>query len=152
MWVYVVDAGIDSLIFRKDQFDINLTSSGAFSFAFNGTGTSFLNTNPGTITGGKWYNIFITGNTPSGSNVYVFHHDGANQVPITGTLTTGYTPTQNLSDIDVSDPNGNIRVASVVFWNSRFSQALCNDWFAIQKGRFGLDSHGNRISQVFECS
>jgi hypothetical protein len=34
MWVYVVDAGIPSLIFRKGDFDISLASS-AFSFVFS---------------------------------------------------------------------------------------------------------------------
>ncbi|NBP55306.1 hypothetical protein EBU71_01975 [bacterium] len=149
MWVYVKNKSTNSNIFRKGDFTISLFSD-VFSFAFINNGTSTLNTS--SIENNRWYNIFITGNTPSGSNVYVFHHDGANQVLVTGTLTTGYTPTQNLSDIDVSDANGNIDTASVVFWNSRFSQALCNDWFAIQKGRFGLDSRGNRISQVFVCT
>jgi hypothetical protein len=149
MWVYVVDAGIPSLIFRKGDFDISLASS-RFSFVFSGTGTSTLNTE--IITGGKWYNIFITGVNPTNPDVYIFSHTGTTEDVIIGALSGNYIAGSNSSDIDVSDPNGNISVASVVFWNSRFSKALCNDWFAIQKGRFGLDSRGNRISQVFVCS
>jgi hypothetical protein len=150
MWVYVETAGNNSLIFRKGDFDINLASS-AFSFVFsNLNGTSTLNI--GTITSGKWYNIFITGVNPTNPDVYIFSHTGTTEDVIIGALSGNYIAGSNSSDIDVSDPNGNIRIASVVFWNSRFSQALCNDWFAIQKGRFGLDSRGNRISQVFVCT
>ena len=149
MWVYVVNAGIPSLIFRKGDFDINLASS-RFSFVFSGTGTSTLNTE--IITGGKWYNIFITGVNPTNPDVYIFSHTGTTEDEIIGALSGNYIAGSNTSDIDVSDPNGNIWIASVVFWNSRFSKALCNDWFAIQKGRFGLDSRGNRISQDLECT
>ncbi len=106
------------------------------------------------ISQGKWYNLFVTGTSLIDIQFYIFSHNGATQEVQTATLTgTGINdPTVGNNDNIVFNDNGDYcRIASIIYWNSRFSQTLCNDFFAIQKGRFGYDSNEDRIAEIGEC-
>jgi hypothetical protein len=156
LWVRFGNAGTNSGIFSKGRNTIGLGSS-LISVDFrkqdNGLSGKWVFTST-TVSSNKWYNIFVTGLNLSVADVYIFSHSGSTQELISGSLTeasSGDPTVDDTSNILVGDPNENIDIASVIYWNSRFSEKLCNDFFAIQKGRFGYDSNENRIAPIGEC-
>ena len=158
LWVRFGNISTDSAIFSKGRNTIELGSL-LISFDFRATddGTSgrWTYTTPSSPTSNRWYNIFVTGLNLATVNVYIFSHNGSNQDLVSGQLlenNPGNPTADDTSNIVIGETNNNVEIASVIYWNTRFSQALCNDFFAIQKGRFGEDSNENRIADLGSCT
>jgi hypothetical protein len=158
LWVRFGNISTDSAIFSKGRNTIELgTSLISVDFRATDDGTSgrWTYTTPSSPTSNRWYNIFVTGLNLATVNVYIFSHNGANQDLVSGQLseiTAGNSATDDTSNIIIGEVDNNVEIASVIYWNTRFSQALCNDFFAIQKGRFGKDSNENRIADLGSCT
>lgn len=153
IWVNFVDKTVDSLIFVKGANSIEL-DNGTIFVQLQDTSAGVRSFTSSPVENNRWYNIFVTGLNVNNANVYIFSHDGSNEVIDSDSLSG---PSINLVDdinnIVLGDTSTvNVKVASLIYWNSRFSQALCNDFFAIQKGRFGYDSNENRIADFGICT
>jgi len=152
IWFYIVDDTQNFNIFYKrldEYFTIKhvATSTIQVSTEQNGVG-QFQNTIGG-IVKEKWHNIFVTGTSLIDVKFYIFTHTGETEVVQSATLTgDGISDpfVGNTDDIRFGDTNDYCRIASIVYWNTNFSQALCREFFSIQKGRFGMDSYSNRIA------
>jgi len=152
IWFYIVDDTQNFNIFYKrldEYFTIKhvATSTIQVSTEQNGVG-QFQNTIGG-IVKEKWHNIFVTGTSLIDVKFYIFTHTGETEVVQSATLTGGGISDPfvgNTDDIRFGDTNDYCRIASIVYWNTNFSQALCREFFSIQKGRFGMDSYSNRIA------
>jgi len=152
IWFYIVDDTQNFNIFYKrldEYFTIKhvATSTIQVSTEQNGVG-QFQNTISG-IVKEKWHNIFVTGTSLIDVKFYIFTHTGETEVVQSATLTgSGISDpfVGNTDDIRFGDTNDYCRIASIVYWNTNFSQALCREFFSIQKGRFGMDSYSNRIA------
>lgn len=154
MWVKFHQL-VDSNIFKKGRNQLSMLTDGSVQALFD-DGTLFRTYTTGSIlTSNKWYNITITGTNPNLVDIFIFSHTGSSQ-DLLPTITPGGSPINvtidDTSDIIIGDSGENVFVASVVYWNTRFSQDLANDYFAIQKGRFGIDSNENRIAEIGICS
>ena len=152
IWVKFVQTGFDSNIFKKGRNEIKMQAGGTILVTFgDGTNDRTYSSSPDTLTSNKWYNIILTGTNPNLANLYIFSHNGSNQVLLNG------SPGGNLINVTIDDTSnisvggGNSVIASVIYFGDVFSQALANDFFAIQKGRFGYDSNENRIADLGDC-
>ena len=153
LWVRFGNAGTNSGIFSKGRNTIELLNSNIMVIFQDGT-AGIWTYESAALVSNRWYNIFVTGLNLSVADVYIFSHSGSTQQLISGSLTEaspGNPTVDDTSNILVGDPGPNVDIASVIYWNSRFSQTLCNDFFAIQKGRFGYDSNEDRIAEIGEC-
>lgn len=153
MWVKF-DQQIDSNIFKKGRNQLSMLISGSVQAEF-GDGSDTRTYTTSVLTTNKWYNITITGTNPNLVDIFIFSHTGSSQDTLPSISPAGSlinVTVDDTSDIIIGDSGQNVYVASVVYWNTRFSQDLANDYFAIQKGRFGKDSNEFRIADIGVCS
>lgn len=154
IWFYIVDQNQSINIFNKGlntYFTITHVNGGTIQVSTEQNGTGQYSRTSTVIDEGKWHNIFVTGTSLEDVKFYIFTHTGETEVVQSWTLeetTAGMTnPLEsNTSDIRFGDTNDYCRIASIVYWNTNFSEALCREFFSIQKGRFGMDSYSNRIA------
>jgi len=152
LWVDFTQTNSDVNIFKKGRNEIKMQNGGQILVTF-GDGTNNRTYSSSALTSNKWYNIILTGKNPNQANLYIFSHTGSDQdaLPIITTSGSINVTVDDISNILVGDSNGKARIASVIYFSDVFSQALANDFFAIQKGRFGYDSNENRIADLGDC-
>jgi hypothetical protein len=150
IWVKFIQTGFDSNIFKKGRNEITMLNSGQILVTFD-DGNLVRTYTSAALTSNKWYNIILTGTNPNQANLYIFSHTGSTQELLTGS--SGGNPIDVTIDdtSNISVGGGNSVIASVIYFGDVFSQALANDFFAIQKGRFGYDSNENRIADLGDC-
>lgn len=154
IWFYIVDDTQNFDIFYKDlnnYFTIKHVATSTIQVSTEGNGSGqYSGTIPGIIKE-KWHNIFVTGTKLDDVKFFIFTHTNETEEVYSRTLSGGgiNDPTVgNTSDIRFGDTGDRCRIASIIYWNTNFSQALCKEFFSIQKGRFGMDSYSNRIANV----
>jgi len=150
IWVKFGQTGFDSNIFKKGRNEIKMQAGGAILVTF-GDGTNNRTYSSSALTSNKWYNIILTGTNPNQANLYIFSHTGSNQDALPSINTSGSIDATIDDTANISVGGGNSVIASVIYFDDVFSQALANDFFAIQKGRFGYDSNENRIADLGDC-
>lgn len=154
IWFYIINTSETINIFNKGlntYFTITHVNGGTIQVSTEQNGTGQYSRTSTVIDEGKWHNIFVTGTSLEDVKFYIFTHTGETEVVQSWTLeetAAGMTnPLEsNTSDIRFGDSNNYCRIASIIYWNTNFSQALCREFFSIQKGRFGMDSYSNRIA------
>ena len=155
IWFYIVANQTINIFYKglNEYFTIKHIIGGSIQVTTEQNGVGQYSSTISNISQGKWYNLFVTGTSLIDIKFYIFSHDGAIQEVETATLTGSdiVDPfVSNSDNIAFNDNENYCRIASIVYWNSRFNQALCNDFFSIQKGRFGMDSYSNRIADIDE--
>ena len=152
IWFYIVDDTQNFNIFYKrlnEYFTIKHVATSTIQVSTEQNGAGQYQNSIGGIVKEKWHNIFVTGTSLIDVKFYIFTHTGETEVVQRATLTGGGISDPfvgNTDDIRFGDTNDYCRIASIVYWNTNFSEALCKEFFSIQKGRFGMDSYSNRIA------
>lgn len=154
LWVWFDNVTLDSLIFSKGLNDLRTFDNGKIVLTLSDNISPKSYTSETVLSSNKWYNIVLSGTNPNSVEIFIFSHTGSLQDNLPTIIPAGNLTNltfDDTSDIFISDPNENVRVASVIYWNTKLSQAFANDFFAIQKGRFGYDSNEYRIADIGVC-
>jgi hypothetical protein len=156
IWFYIVDDEQNFNIFYKyvdSYFTIKHVATNTIQVSTEQNGVGQYQNSISGILKEKWHNIFVTGTSLTDVKFYIFTHTGETEEVQSATLTgSGISDpfVSNTNDIRFGDTNDYCRIASIVYWNTNFSEALCREFFSIQKGRFGMDSYSNRIADENE--
>jgi hypothetical protein len=157
IWFYSENISALLNIFNKstNYFEIRQEAGGNLFVKTSQNGTGSFQNAAFSIDQSKWYNIFVTGTSLTDVKVYLYTHSGGTEDFEERTLTgSGITdPTvANSSNITISETTAStIRIASIIYWKSRFNENLCREFFSIQKGRFGYDTWTGRIANTGSC-
>jgi hypothetical protein len=152
IWFYIVDDAQNFNIFYKgldSYFTIKHVATSTIQVSTEGNNVGQYSGTIGGIIKEKWHNIFVTGTKLDDVKFFIFTHTNETENVARTTLTGGgiIDPTVgNTDDIRFGDTGDYCRIASIIYWNTNFSEALCREFFSIQKVRFGMDSYSNRIA------
>lgn len=155
IWFYA-DSLAAHNIFNKgtNYFEIRQEAGGNLFVKTSQNGTGSFQNVAFNIVQDKWYNIFVTGTSLTDVKVYLYSHSGGTEEFEERTLTgSGITdPTVgNSTNITIGETPSHIRIASIIYWKSRFNENLCGEFFSIQKVRFGYDTWTGRIANTGSC-